>query len=301
MTSIRIRTRGGRRFGLSLATGSAWLLLAVSPLSALAQGFGPDPFRPFNSQYNSYVYPISPGPLDPVGNPGLNRAGVRGANQFEDYLNGLGAGSNRYDQLYRSQISSHRRAFRPSREADAEFEDRQNLLTELYFRYLRERDPAKRAALLKEYTKARKGASRTLSAGSRAAAGRSAQQPNPRAAAATEGDAGAAMEGGADDAAAERVVSPRRRTSGRASRRARRHPPAAADHGISRPSLKAPDERSATVRRPQPRHPERTRLAKRPGHAAAAADHAVKVAANLRGDALGPLAPLNPSSKSVVR
>jgi len=213
MTSIRTRSRGVRRFGIRLATGSAWLLLAVTPLSAPAQGFGPDPFRPFNSQYDSYVYPISPGPFDPVGNPGLNRAGVRGANRFDDYLNGIGSGNNRYDQLYRSQISSHRQSFRPTTEADAKFEDQQSALTSLYFKYLRERDPAKRAALLKQYTKARNESTRSVSAAGRAASGRKAQKPR------TGGeDAEDAMsEDETGDEAAERAVSPPRRAAGRAA------------------------------------------------------------------------------------
>ena len=41
--------------GLCIARGAAGGLRA-----AHAQGFGPDPFRPFNSQYDQYVYPIRP-------------------------------------------------------------------------------------------------------------------------------------------------------------------------------------------------------------------------------------------------
>lgn len=213
MTSMQTRSRGGRRFGIRLATGSAWLLLAISPLSALAQGFGPDPFRPFNSQYDSYVYPIAPGPYDPVGNPGLNRAGVRGANQFDDYLNGIGSTANRYDQLYRSQISSQRRGFKPSSEADAKFEDQQSSLTTLYFKYLRERDPVKRAALLKQYTKARKESAREVPTAARTTSGRKAQKPKAGVDAADD----SAMEDESGDDAAARVVSPPRRAAGRAA------------------------------------------------------------------------------------
>ena len=60
---ISLRSRGGLGGGFRLSAGLALLLLAGSPIAAFAQGFGPDPFRPFNSQYDSYVYPISPGPL----------------------------------------------------------------------------------------------------------------------------------------------------------------------------------------------------------------------------------------------
>jgi hypothetical protein len=221
MTSIRPRSRRGRRFVLRLATGSAWLLLAVSPLSVLAQGFGPDPFRPFNSQYDSYVYPIAPGPLDGVGNPTLNRTGVRGANQFDSYLNGMGSGNvgTRFDQLYRSQISEHRRAFRPTHDADLKFEDRQASMTSLYFDYLRAKDPRKRAALLKEYNQARDQASRELSAAGRSGSGRKAQKPK-REAADVENDKPRATDDepieGEDAEKPERIITPPRR-GGRAA------------------------------------------------------------------------------------
>jgi hypothetical protein len=205
---ISLRSRVGRRIGSRIAIGSAWLVLAASPISALAQGFGPDPFRPFNSQYDSYVYPIAPGPLDPVGNPSLN-SGIRGANQFSNYLNSVNGGNvgTRFDQLYRDQMSGRRRAFTPAREADARFEEQQTAAADLYFKYLRERDPAKRAALLKDYNAARKEATRDLSAGSRAATGRKTEKPRGAAAA---GEDDPAMEDDADDAAERTVISPRR-------------------------------------------------------------------------------------------
>ncbi|MDR3623249.1 MAG: hypothetical protein P4L85_28100 [Paludisphaera borealis] len=221
MTSIRPRSRSGRRFGLRLATGSAWLLLAVSPISVFAQGFGPDPFRPFNSQYDSYVYPIAPGPLDGVGNPSINR-GVRGANQFESYLNGIGSANvgTRYDQLYRSQISEHRRAFRPSHDADVKFEDQQASITNLYFDYLRAKDPRKRAAALKKYNQARDQASRDLSSAGRSGSGRKAQKPK-RAAAGAEGDKPQAtddepLDGETADSP-DRIITPPRRSAGSAA------------------------------------------------------------------------------------
>ena len=49
---------------------------------------GPDPFQPYNSQYAPFVTPVAPGPFDYgyYGGPGR---GIRGANQFESYLNSL--------------------------------------------------------------------------------------------------------------------------------------------------------------------------------------------------------------------
>ena len=56
--------------------------------AAHAQGFGPDPFQPYNSQYAPFVTPVAPGPMDYGYYSGPAR-GVRGANQFENYLNSL--------------------------------------------------------------------------------------------------------------------------------------------------------------------------------------------------------------------
>jgi hypothetical protein len=196
MTPTRPRIRNGLR----LAAGTAWLLLAVSPIPALAQGFGPDPFRPFNSQYDAYVYPIAPGALDGIGNPSINRSGVRGANEFESYLNGMGAGNvgTRFDQLYRDQATEFRRPFSPAREADEKFQEQQANINRLYFEYVRAKDPQERAAALKKYNEARSRASRELNASGRGASLRRAQRPKGAA-----GDSARAKAKAADDEPAE--------------------------------------------------------------------------------------------------
>lgn len=249
---ISLRSRGGRCGGFRLGAGTALLLLlAASPIASLAQGFGPDPFRPFNSQYDSYVYPISPGPLDPVGNPTLNGGGVRGANQFGNYLNSMDSGNvgTRFDQLYRSQINAHRRPFNPAQAADAKFEEQQSSTTDLYFKFIRERDPAKRAALLKAYNKARSEATRGLSGAGRGAAERQARKPKGAAAAGAEAAAPAdeedAMAEGPVADEPERIVTPPRRTgrgtgaaSGSRTRAGAEAPPAPPISGLSTPSTR---------------------------------------------------------------
>ena len=67
---------------------AAALARGLLSTAARGQGFGPDPFQPYNSQYAPFVYPVAPGPMDYGYNNGLAR-GVRGANQFENYLNSL--------------------------------------------------------------------------------------------------------------------------------------------------------------------------------------------------------------------
>ena len=149
-----------RTVGLSLA---AALFVAFAP-PADAQGFGPDPFRPYNSQYDAYVFGVAPGALDGVGNPSLNRAGVRNANQFQSAMNEFGerANGNRYDRANRDFDREYNRVYRPNAKADARFENQRSEISDIYFRYLREKDPRKRAALLKEYNQAQSKASREL-------------------------------------------------------------------------------------------------------------------------------------------
>jgi hypothetical protein len=252
MTSIRPHSPSGWRFGLRFSAGSAWLLLAVSPISVLAQGFGPDPFRPFNSQYDSYVYPIAPGPLDSVGNPSLNRSGIRGANQFEDYMSRVGSSNigNRYDQLYRSQISGLRRQFNPTREADAKFEEQQEALNKLYFDYLRESDPRKRAALLKQYNQARSRSTRELSAGGRSAGGRKPRKATSDAAQTKSDKAKTAAEEPTEGEATDKpetIVSPPRRTGRDDARQRATAPTAPPISGSSRSGTRTRERKPSEV------------------------------------------------------
>jgi len=151
---------------------------------ALAQGFGPDPYRPYNNQYDSFVYPVAPGPLDYGQNQSPLRSGIRGANQFENYMNSLtGPGTPRGSSggigspYYRGANRVTEREgmnYQPNREVDARFDSNQEMVSDLYFKYLREKDPKKRSELFRQYNRARNRADRDLasprSAGSRTGA-----------------------------------------------------------------------------------------------------------------------------------
>jgi hypothetical protein len=139
-----------------------------------AQGFGPDPFRPYNSQYDPYVYPM--GPAGPGAGQGgsMNAPGIRSANQYQSFLNELQGPSysngERYgigQPYYRSTvdpsyIKHYRPDYQPKVKSERFFEDTQRLINEKYFAYLDEKDPKKRARLLKDYHQAR---TRALSTG----------------------------------------------------------------------------------------------------------------------------------------
>jgi hypothetical protein len=162
-----------------------FLILAVVALGALvvapranAQGYGPDPFRPWNSQYDAYIFPIGPSGPNAANGPAGVRSGLRGSNQFENYLSELqGADRSRVEKYgigmpyYRSAVDP--RFLRPDREyvpnfkSSRSFEQTQQRITEKYVAYFSERDPKKRAQLFKDYTRAQAQVSRVLSSARR--------------------------------------------------------------------------------------------------------------------------------------
>src|SRR5262249_26823325 len=152
-----------------------------------AQGFGPDPFRPYNSQFDPYVYPMGPASPEAGGSgPILPRPGYARANQFQEYLDSLtGTGRPGPDRstsavgvpYFRSAVDpafeeGFRRRYQPNAQTEQSFEATQQLVTEKYLAYFSERDTRKRAALLREYQFARREATRDLG-GRRSATGRS--------------------------------------------------------------------------------------------------------------------------------
>jgi len=161
-----------------------WLRSLLIGLGTLAAPFGTstvlaqpiDPFRPLISQYDAYRYPI--GPASPGGGQSAPMAlsGVRGANQFQNYLDELqGAGRDGGDRsgigvpYYRSAIDPRfdkdgSREYRPNKNTDESFERTQALITEKYFAYFTEKDPKKRAELLRNFNRARSQVTRALSA-----------------------------------------------------------------------------------------------------------------------------------------
>jgi hypothetical protein len=164
-------TRGNRL--RSLLQGLA-VSIALAP-AAWAQGFGPDPFRPFNSQYDAYVYGTAP----TSGTASLPfRSGVRGANQFENYLSELQGADRSRAENYGIGMPYYRRAvdprfLRPDRDyvpnfkSNRAFEHTQERITEKYMAFFEERDPQKRAKLFNDYARAHASVSRLLATGRR--------------------------------------------------------------------------------------------------------------------------------------
>jgi hypothetical protein len=174
MVSSRYPSIIGSASGLVAKLVPALLVLGgmTAPGLARAQGFGPDPYRPYNSQYDPFVYPVAPGPLDYGQGQNLNRSGLRGANQFDSYLNSIASpgvrnpaadlGSPYYRGANRAIEPGGRMDYRPNRDVDAKFASDQEMVSDLYFKYLREKDPRKRADLFRQYNQARSRMGRDL-------------------------------------------------------------------------------------------------------------------------------------------
>ncbi len=166
-------------FGRMSANGARVLtiglfLAAALGGPALGQGFGPDPFRPLNNQFDPYVYPMGPAGPGAGQSVGANSS-FRGANQFQNYMNELqGIGRQRTEKYgigmpyYRSSVDpefSRRRGrdYEPNRRTQRTFEESQQLITDKYLAFMAERDPKKRATLFRDYEGARQRSLRSLS------------------------------------------------------------------------------------------------------------------------------------------
>ena len=170
--------RGGGLESWLMAVG--FVLLPAFTSTVRAQpGYGPDPFWPYNQQYAPYVSPIGPaGPDAGQGGALMPQAGFRGANQFQDYLDDLQSGGRKVSDragigmpYYRSSVlpgfdatGRGSRQYRPSTtRVKATFEQAQSTVVNKYYAYYSERDPARRAELMREYREARRDVSGALS------------------------------------------------------------------------------------------------------------------------------------------
>ncbi len=186
----------GSWLGSSLLAAILVLVPAAATTVRAQPGFGPDPFWPYNSQYAPYTTPMGPaGPEGGQGGPFYGRGGLRGANQFQNYLDNLeGPGRNVSDRssigmpYYRSAVDPSfetrgrvPRQYTPNSMTSASFDDSQRRVADTYFRYYSERDPSRRASLLKEYRGARRDAALALAGRGRSSsrASDAADRPEP--------------------------------------------------------------------------------------------------------------------------
>jgi hypothetical protein len=150
--------------------------------SAWAQNQTPDPYMPYNSQYETFVYPVYPNATGYGPNQGVleGRGGGYsggGGNRFDDFLGtsdgfllGDDFGPQRrrtgpgvpYYSSYRRYDRDYDRIYQPNAGVDQKYYQDRQQSHEKYLEYLRERDPAKRAQLYREYTLQNRRVSRDL-------------------------------------------------------------------------------------------------------------------------------------------
>jgi hypothetical protein len=167
-----ISTRAKRLRALLAGLGVAVAGFCSPPLRA--QGFGTDPFRPYNSQFDPYVYPIGPPIPDARQAAAALSRGIGGANQFQQYLDQLQGITRSEIERYSIGLPYYQRAidpafdregkrlYRPNRQSERVFQDTQQLITEKYLAYFAERDPAQRVMLLRDYNRTRRNVGRAL-------------------------------------------------------------------------------------------------------------------------------------------
>jgi hypothetical protein len=168
-----MRSHRGSWFGSCLLAAAFASMPGACTIVRAQPGFGPDPFWPYNDQYTPYTAPI--GPAEPMAGGRaamIPQSGVRGANQFQQYLEGLqGAGRNMTDRAsigmpyYRSSVDPRydtkgTRQYQPNQRSNQTFERAQQRVADRYFAYYSTRDPARRSELLREYRAARRDADR---------------------------------------------------------------------------------------------------------------------------------------------
>ncbi|AGA26595.1 hypothetical protein [Singulisphaera acidiphila] len=156
--------------GLFVLTSMGWVG------SAKAQDHTADPYKPYNQQYEQFVYPAYPSGYGLTPNQNLlERGGYGGANQFQRFLDSeegpsdeLGTGRRRsgpgipYYSAYRQYDKDYGRIYQPNQESDKAFQQDQRSKHDKYIAYLKERDPRKRAELYRAYTRDANKVSRDL-------------------------------------------------------------------------------------------------------------------------------------------
>jgi hypothetical protein len=204
----------------------AGLCVTAAPLglsSARGQGFGPDPFRPFNSQYMQYAYPIAP----ETGGAAMGARGLgRSDNQYQRWLTEQDGASRLATERYgaglpywkvRTDVKEDTQA-RAKRRIAARNDDGMGLITQKYLAYFSEENPNKRAILLRNYTPIRRDEEAD-------GEGRAGLDANRRSAAGGRAGAAGAPRGAADvneEKSGRRIPpapAPSFRGSGRTSRR----------------------------------------------------------------------------------
>lgn len=140
-----------KSMSLSLA-----MLLGVGLAQATAQ-FSYNPYEPLNNQFRSYARPGGLNPFDAM------NSGRSQMNTLESELDSLVGGretasgrsrdTDRYYNSFRKYDEDFNRLYRPNQDVDRAYNERRTTRESSYFKALREKDPRKRAEMLRQFNK----------------------------------------------------------------------------------------------------------------------------------------------------
>lgn len=132
--------------------GMAWLLPAVSRGQSSY-----NPYEPFNNQYREYSRPGGFNMFDAMSS---NRSQNSTYEAEMDRLlgdretsGGKSRDSDRYYNAFRKYDEQLGRIYRPNQDVDKLYNQRKSNRDSIYFKALREKDPKKKAALMKSYAR----------------------------------------------------------------------------------------------------------------------------------------------------
>jgi len=181
--SHMLRTSSTRIQRLPLASLGITMIGLLLPWETRGQGFTADPYKPYNQQYEQFVYPTYPSSAGITPNQGILEQNSRGR-AYGDFQSAVEADLNRdfdqdlgrrgrsgtgvpYYSAYRQYDEQFGRVYQPNKTSDELYYKDQQKRHATYLAYLREKDPKKRAELYRAYTNASRKASRDLDIGAR--------------------------------------------------------------------------------------------------------------------------------------
>ncbi|MDR3639416.1 MAG: hypothetical protein P4L84_36785 [Isosphaeraceae bacterium] len=165
------------RLKLAVGVGLSVLSMLALTRDASAQ-LSADPYKPYNAQYEQYIYPSYPTEGGVAPNQSLLEGGGGGAHAYqrfmeeEDEMDRAASNSSvspgrrgvgvPYYRAYRDYDKAYSRVYTPNKKADEAYLASRQTRDDLYSQYLKETDPKKKASLLKEYQEYNQRAMREL-------------------------------------------------------------------------------------------------------------------------------------------
>ncbi len=136
----------------------AGLCIGAAPMgfpAARAQGYSPDPYKPFNSQFEQYVYPTNPALTGQAGMGPFRRVD----NQFQQWLTEQQGAERASRDRYGIGVQHWKLRSDPAldkldrltRKNGRRIDDSAAAISRKYLAYFSESDPTKRAVLMREF------------------------------------------------------------------------------------------------------------------------------------------------------